>query len=96
MISSVADVSMSNPQKRMCPNQYLCALCLISIAYTPQFLLMVQYKLTHTNTVLQDALKTNFSEASVTVTDSPDLTQPPWHMASQGLCRLESVSAIVL
>ena len=35
---------------------------------------------------LERGLLENFSSASVTVVDCPDLTQSPWGLASQGLC----------
>merc|ERR1719228_2835208 len=35
--------------------------------------------------VLQHGLKTNFSEASVSVVDCPDLREQPWGLAAEGL-----------
>lgn len=37
------------------------------------------------NSVLEEALKKNFDEVSVTIVDSPDLTQEPFHLASSGI-----------
>lgn len=40
----------------------------------------------HVQKVLDDGLKKNFSNASVSVVDCPDLTQKPFMLASPGLC----------
>lgn len=47
--------------------------------------------------VLQDALKKSFAEATVTVVDCPDLTQAPYSLGAAGLCgspRLADVGGV--